>query len=87
MEREAQITALTCFGIRDWSREPFEAGVHFWKPGIQVEDAIRKLSGFPLSRASRIQNVLHVCGEAYSDFQGFIEGGLRTALAVVRQIT
>ncbi|MGD0237544.1 MAG: FAD-dependent oxidoreductase [Syntrophorhabdales bacterium] len=86
-KREARADALTCFGIRDFSCEPFEAGVHFWKPGVQIEDAIMKLSAFPLSRASHSDNILHVCGEAYSDFQGFIEGGLRTVHAAVRQIT
>ncbi len=85
-EREALANTLTCFGIRDFSREPFEAGVHLWKPGVQIEEAIRKLSAFPLSRARHTRNRLHICGEAYSDFQGFIEGGLRTALAVVQQI-
>ncbi|HVN23389.1 MAG TPA: FAD-dependent oxidoreductase [Syntrophorhabdales bacterium] len=85
-EREARANTLTCFGIRDFSREPFEAGVHLWKPGVQIEEAIRKLSAFPLSRARHTRNRLHICGEAYSDFQGFIEGGLRTALAVVQQI-
>ncbi len=85
-EQEAGDGRVTCFGIRDWSREPFEAGVHFWKPGVQIEDAIKELAAFPLSRGSSGRKVLHVCGEAYSDFQGFIEGGLRTALGVVRQI-
>jgi len=85
-EREARAGALTCFGIRDFSREPFEAGVHLWKPGVQIEEAMKKLSAFRLSLASHTHNGLHICGEAYSDFQGFIEGGLRTALAVVRQM-
>jgi hypothetical protein len=39
---------------------------------------------FSLDAASP-KNV-HICGEAYSDFQGFIEGGLRTASGVVQLI-
>ena len=86
-EGEGGRNALTCFGIRDFSREPFEAGVHFWKPGVEIENAITELSAFSFLLTGRVHNCLHICGEAYSDFQGFIEGGLRTALGVVQQIT
>jgi hypothetical protein len=34
---------------------------------------------------SATKNV-HICGEAYSDFQGFIEGALRSARHVVETI-
>jgi hypothetical protein len=85
-ERKAQLEAITSFGIRDWSREPFEAGCHIWKAGVKVEEAIDELAGFSLSGKSSDNKNLHICGEAYSDFQGFIEGGLRTALRVIEHI-
>ena len=85
-ERKAQAQAITCFGIRDWSREPFEAGCHIWKPGVQVDQSIALLSGFGLAGSHADDRPIHICGEAYSDFQGFIEGGLRSALKVVKQI-
>ncbi|MBF0300453.1 MAG: FAD-dependent oxidoreductase [Oligoflexia bacterium] len=78
---------LTCFGIRDWSYGPFKAGCHVWKPMIKVKDAIATLEGFSLTGAQESTKNLHICGEAYSDFQGFIEGGLRNALEVVDQIS
>ncbi|MCW5601599.1 NAD(P)/FAD-dependent oxidoreductase [Nitrosomonas sp.] len=84
-ERIAQTQAITCFGIRDWSREPFEAGCHIWKPGIQAEQAIALLASFGLADSPAKGNI-HICGEAYSDFQGFIEGGLRSALGVIPHI-
>ncbi|MFZ5428144.1 MAG: flavin monoamine oxidase family protein [Thermodesulfobacteriota bacterium] len=84
LEGNPEINALTCFGIRDWSREPFEAGCHIWKPGYDVVRAIEELTGFGLPGAEEDGNV-HICGEAYSDFQGFIEGGLRNALKVVEK--
>jgi len=85
-ERRNQARAITCFGIRDWSREPFEAGCHIWKPGVNVEEAMDNLKGFSFPGApSDVKNV-HICGEAYSDYQGFIEGGLRLALKVVEQM-
>ncbi len=83
IKREAE--SIRSFGIRDWSREPFEAGCHIWKAGVRVEEAIRELNAFSLQGEASNKNV-HICGEAYSDFQGFIEGGLRTALKVIKHI-
>ncbi|WP_229395579.1 FAD-dependent oxidoreductase [Methanosarcina sp. DH1] len=84
---EAEAELISCFGIRDWSREPFEAGCHIWKAGIRAEEAIKKLTAFSLPDSPLSNKNIHICGEAYSDFQGFIEGGLRTALQVIKQIT
>jgi len=36
-EIEVGAKLISCFGIRDWSREPFEAGCHIWKAGVCVE--------------------------------------------------
>jgi len=89
-EIEAEAGSISSFGIRDWSREPFEAGCHIWKAGVRVEKAMGELTAFSLHGASlsdySIDKNVHICGEAYSDFQGFIEGGLRTALQAIRHI-
>ena len=85
-EREACMRAITSFGIRDWSREPFGGGAHFWKPGVPVIEGIEALAGFPLKGAHHPRKSLHICGEAFSDFQGFIEGALRTASGVTARI-
>ncbi len=82
----AEAELISCFGIRDWSREPFEAGCHIWKAGVRVEEAIKELNAFSLHGAPPSNKNIHICGEAYSDFQGFIEGGLRTALNVLKYI-
>ncbi len=84
-ERKAQAQAITCFGIRDWSKEPFEAGCHAWKPGIPVDQSIAALASFGIADSISQRNI-HICGEAYSDFQGFIEGRLRSALTVLKHI-
>jgi hypothetical protein len=85
-EIEAEAELISCFGIRDWSREPFEAGCHIWKAGVRAEEAIKELTAFSLEGSSSTNKNIHICGEAYSDFQGFIEGGLRTALQVIKHI-
>lgn len=83
---EAEAELISCFGIRDWSREPFEAGCHIWKAGVRTEEAIKELTAFSLQGSPLSNKNIHICGEAYSDFQGFIEGGLRTALQVIKHI-
>lgn len=85
-EMKAEADSISSFGIRDWSREPFEAGCHIWKAGLRVEEAIEELTAFSLHGGSSSNKNVHICGEAYSDFQGFIEGGLRTALRAVEHI-
>ena len=85
-EIKAEAELISCFGIRDWSREPFEAGCHIWKTGVRVEEAMKELTAFSLYDASLSDKNIHICGEAYSDFQGFIEGSLRTALKVIKNI-
>lgn len=59
---------IKSYSIMDWSKPPYECGVHMWRPGFRSED-VRKA----LVCMGKYKNV-HVCGEAYSDYQGFIEG-------------
>lgn len=81
---------VRAYGIRDWTAAPFGGASHVWlpteKPPCQGERD--RLIAFSLrGRAGdESDNNLHVCGEAYSDFQGFIEGALRTAEKVVDSI-
>lgn len=76
---------VTRFAIRDWSQPPFGAACHAWAPGVHVPHALKRLQAFSLLGRSGVKN-LHVCGEAYSDYQGFIEGALRSAQAVLQTI-
>jgi phytoene dehydrogenase-like protein len=76
---------VTAFAIRDWSKPPFGAAVHAWMPGTDVPAALDRLAAFGLLGREIVPNV-HVCGEAYSDYQGFIEGSLRSADKVLAKI-
>ena len=85
---------ILAYGIRDWSAPPFGGAAHVWLPGERADKAESSTAtGCPLiafslrGRANEgyARNV-HVCGEAYSGFQGFIEGALRTAEEVVETI-
>ena len=66
---------LAC-GIRDWGKDPYGAAVHVWKPRAKSWEVADAFAAFSLD--GRAKNV-HICGDAYSDYQGFIEGALRSA--------
>ena len=75
-------TILAC-GIRDWTREPYGAAGHLWRTGVEPWDVSAKLEAFSLTGQAP-ENV-HICGEAFSDFQGFMEGALRSAHRALAQ--
>ena len=84
---------IRAWGIRDWSAPPFGGAAHVWpprdpntaSPGRNTDDTLVAFSLRGRADAVYARNV-HICGEAYSDFQGFIEGALRTAEDVVQTI-
>jgi monoamine oxidase len=68
---------VTTWAIRDWGREPYGAGAHTWRPGVRSWEILGRLCAFRLPGSSAAANV-HICGEAYCDYQG-IEGAIRSA--------
>ena len=77
--------SIAGFAIRDWSKPPFGAASHAWMPGYDVPEAMDRLKAFSLVGQPGRDNI-HVCGEAYSDYQGFIEGSLRSAARAIQSI-
>ena len=59
--------------FRDWGEDPYGGGWNSWNIGVrswEVRDQITNpIAGTPL----------YICGEAYSDSQGWVEGALQTA--------
>jgi hypothetical protein len=78
--------SITDYAIRDWSCDPDGAGCHAWAPGGKSWKVRTRLRAFPL-KGGGPDPALHICGEAYSDYQGFIEGALRSAADAVATIT
>ncbi|MGH9027371.1 MAG: flavin monoamine oxidase family protein, partial [Acidimicrobiia bacterium] len=64
--------------LMDWRPPPFGGASHRWRVGARSWEVI------PRVRARRPDLPLYVCGEAYSDDQGWVEGALQTAELVVR---
>ena len=71
-------------GLRDWGLKPFVGACHAWRSGTDPTLVINYLKAFSmLPSVPKAKCRLHVCGEAYSDYQGFIEGALRSAAEVL----
>ena len=59
--------------FKDWGDDPFGGGWNSWNIGVRSPDVKKKIiqpvAGVPV----------YICGEAYSDAQGWVEGALQTA--------
>ena len=69
-------SSIITYGIRDWARAPYGAANHGWQPGVRSWKVMDAFKAFDFG--SGAQNV-HIVGEAYSDYQGFIEGALNSS--------
>lgn len=80
--------SVSDYAIRDWLQQPDGGGSHAWKPHARSWEVRRRLRGFAIRSDSTISSSepLHICGEAYSDYQGFIEGALRSTADAVAVI-
>jgi len=59
--------------FRDWGEDPFGGGWNSWNIGIK-SSTVRDTIVHPVEKCP-----LYICGEAYSDAQGWVEGALQTA--------
>lgn len=59
--------------FRDWGDDPFGGGWNSWNIGVKSWEVKEKMIQ-PFN-----DHALYICGEAYSDAQGWVEGALQTA--------
>lgn len=59
--------------FKDWSEDPFGGGYHAWDARVDVENVMKYM------RKPSPYEQIHVCGEAYSDQQGWVEGAFCVA--------
>jgi monoamine oxidase len=71
----APYTAL----FHDWSEDPFGAGWHAWKAGVDYRETMKRI------RRPVDDWPVYVCGEAYSVNQGWVEGALQTAELMLQE--
>jgi monoamine oxidase len=63
----------------DWEQDPFGAGWHFWRAGVKVWETL------PCVRQPMASIPVHICGESYTNQQGWVEGALTSAEHVVQK--
>ncbi len=59
--------------FKDRSQDPFGGGYHAWDARVDVENVMKFM------RRPFADEHVHVCGEAYSDQQGWVEGAFCVA--------
>lgn len=66
--------------FRDWGEDPYGGGWNSWNIGVKSwevkEKIVHPIDGCPL----------YICGEAYSDGQGWVEGALQTAEIMLKKL-
>lgn len=72
-------------GIMDWGRLPYGAANHAWRPERRFWETMADLAEITFDGAANGPYV-HVCGEAFADYTGFIEGSLRSATYTLTRI-
>ena len=77
---------IVWYGIRDWGREPYKGANHAWRPERKYWVVMRQLADLAAVDKGASVPSIHVCGEAYSDYHGFMEGSLRSAVYVLHRI-
>jgi monoamine oxidase len=66
--------AVLSAAFRDWGDDPFGGGWNSWNIGVQSWKVKHEITEPYAGEAP-----LYICGEAYSDAQGWVEGALQTA--------
>lgn len=66
--------------FRDWGDDPFGGGWNSWNIGVKSQYVRDKIVQ-PFDNRD-----LYICGEAYSDAQGWVEGALQTADIMLRKL-
>jgi monoamine oxidase len=66
--------------FRDWGEDPYGGGWNSWNIGVKSWE-VRDQITHPIAGTH-----LYICGEAYSDSQGWVEGALQTAEIMLGQL-
>ncbi|MBR9920898.1 MAG: FAD-dependent oxidoreductase [Bacteroidetes bacterium] len=58
---------------KDWSEDPYGGGYHAWKANYNIQEVMKYM------RNPNKKEHIYICGEAYSDQQGWVEGAFCVA--------
>jgi len=66
---------------KNWAEDPFGGGWNFWNIGVKSPEVMKAI----IKPHSNVP--LYICGDAYSNWQGWVEGALETANMVLNKFT
>jgi monoamine oxidase len=69
--------------INDWYSKP-NLHVYLWKAGLNCVPVINHLANVSINNGNTRK--IHICGEAFSEYQCFMEGALRSVENVVKDM-
>ncbi|MCA1455608.1 FAD-dependent oxidoreductase [Bradyrhizobium sp. BRP22] len=75
------MTAPQSVGFMNWEEDPYGGAWHTWNQGVKSWEVTKEIAA-PVPGTA-----LHIVGEAWSTNQGWVEGALETAEAVVGMMT
>ena len=64
---------------KDWTDDPYGGGYHAWKADYNIQETMEYM------RQPWPAEAIYICGEAYSDQQGWVEGAFCVAEKMLRQ--
>ena len=64
----------------DWGVDPFDGAWHSWNPSVKSWEALSRLTK-PDEHES-----IYICGETFSNYQGWMEGALETAKLAIKRL-
>lgn len=76
---EKKVTQPYVAMFKDWSADPYGAGYHAWESSYPVEQVVPYMR-----KPSSTENVF-ICGEAYSNQQGWVEGAFCIAEKMLQE--
>lgn len=65
--------------FKNWADKPYGGGWHTWNIGINSAKVMKKV------RQPNRDYAVYICGESYSDSQGWAEGALQTSECMLRE--
>jgi monoamine oxidase len=80
MHHDVKVPRPTGAYFFDWGKDPYGAGWHAWAPGV------RSWQVGPIMRQPNPELCLFICGEAYSQTQGWVEGAINSAEMLLRRL-
>jgi hypothetical protein len=74
---------IRIYGIEDWTTLCNNSELFLWKPGVNTDQVMSKLSSFSFHTYNKAYRPnMHICCEAVSNFQCFIEGSLASVESI-----